>query len=252
MRQLTPPGMVPNDVPDELDIERGYWHGYSTAERRAPRPDIDRPINIIPTMQREPVSDPPQTPLWVNTNCPPWVCPPTWSQPVELCYDQCIPTYEQAKNMFCYTVPADYFLVIRNIYWEALNAQQYDVFQFDFLVDGSTRISVEDMLIDPAAPNQANRYAMAGSVRPMPTHIVVDRNHTLCVRATLRGPINLAGLSPYFPGQPITTGNCQMKVCIQGWLANLREDVDGAPRPTDLGDAASITLEDDQSRGGYP
>ncbi len=43
-----------------------------------------------------------------------------------------------------------------------------------------------------------------------------------------------------------------MNVIVNGWLANLREDLDGGPRPTDLGDLDFTALEDDQSRGGYP
>jgi hypothetical protein len=251
MRPLGNP-VRPVVPPDDRDLDNAYWHGYSVVGRRATKPDIDRPIVQMPMMEREPESAPPQTPVWVNGNCPPWICPPAWAVPVELTMEKCIPFYEQATLMdFCFTVPQDYVLVIRNLSWEALNAVQYDVFQFDFLVDGSTRLSIEDMLIAPGSANPAHKYALAGHTRPMPTHLVVDRNHTLCIRAILRGPIDFAGNSPFFPGQPIVTANCLMKVVLQGWLANLRENVDGGPRPTDLGDGGGFYV-DTHDRDGTP
>jgi hypothetical protein len=236
--------------PDAVD--RGYWQGWSPVRQVATKPAIDRPINILPTAEREPEGVDPQTPVWVNTNCPPWICPPFWAVPVELTYDTCLPFYEQATQVFCYTVPADYFLVIRNISYEVLNAVIYDVFQFDFFVEGANRIRIEDMLIDPTSANPAHRYALAGHTRPMQTQLIVDRNQTLCVRAILRGPIDFNGVSPNAPGDPIITGNCIMRILLQGWLANLREDVDGGPRPTDLGDLDFVALEEDQSKGAYP
>lgn len=164
----------------------------------------------------------------------------------------CVPSYELAVLLSpVITMPSDYMLVIRNIAWIADNAELLDVFQVDFLVDGNIRCSVEDIIIQNTV-RPAYRNGLATTLRMMPTHIVVDRNHALSVRATLRGPIDLAGNSPKFPGQPITTGDCTMQVFLQGWWANLRENLDGAPRATDLGDAGNITLEDDQSRGGYP
>lgn len=237
VRRLPSAGMRPVDPGSTQDIDRGYWYGYSPIVPRETRAPVDRPINIVPTAEREPESAPPFEPVWVNANCPPWVCPPFWSQPFETTFDGCLPFYESASLIGdCYTVPQDHVLIIRNISYEVFDAVQYDVFQFDFLVDGSRRFGIEDMLIAPAVANPGRRYALASHDRPMPTNLVIDRNHTLCIRGILRGPINLAGESPYFPGQPIVTGDCTMKVILQGWLANLRENIDGGPRPTDLGD----------------
>ncbi len=241
-------------------LNKSMWDGYNRVERMPAKPSLDRPIYQIPTMEREPASTPPNTPLWINTNCPPWVCPPFWSQPFDRTFERCVPFYEQATLLYLdgdpavsmFQVPQDYCLVIAGFSYEALNAELYDVFQFDFLVDGLTKMVHEDISIDGAQPNPANKYALAGHTRQIKTHLVIDRNHTLAIRATLRGPIDFAGLSPYFPGQPITTGNCNMKIMLQGWLANLRENLDGAPRATDLGDADGLLLDETQSKGGYP
>lgn len=242
-RQL--PAQPMQNLPPAGDggLDRGYWHSYTPVVRRnvPTMRGMNRPLFEVPTASGGPPSAPPATPAWINTNCPPWVCPPFWSQSVETTATGCAPTYEQSILLApTITVPQDYMLIVKGISYEALNAELYDVFQIDFFIDGSLRMSIEDMLIDTAPANQALRYGLAGHTRPMPTHLVVDRNHTLSIRTTLRGPINFQGNSPYFPGQPITTGDCSMKVILQGWMANLRENWDGAPRPTDLGSAASF------------
>jgi len=238
-----------------VGMDAGYFYGYVSQDqiqRRPSGPPLDRPIVIVPTAQREPESAPPQTPVWGNFNYPPWNNPPVWSVPMAQRYVGCVPQYEISVSLGCFTVPADRTMVIKEIGYQALNAAQGDVFQIEVLIDSSVRTSTEDINIDAAQANPAVRYGLFGHYRSMPTHILVDRNQTVCVRGTLRGPINLAGVSPYFPGQPITTGNCLMRAVLYGWLAPLREDIDGGPRPTDLGDMAMQALADDQSEGGLP
>lgn len=236
-------------------LHTSMWGGYTgldRIQRRPTGPMLDRPIIQTPTAQREPESAAPQIPVWGNFNYPPWTQPPVWSVPFAKELEGCVPQYEISVLLGCFTVPQDRTLVIKEIGYEALNAAQDDVFELEVTVDQSVRVRWEDINIDAAQANPAVRYGLFGHFRPMPTHILVDRNSTVCVRGTLRGPINLAGVSPFFPGQPITTGNCLMKAILYGWLAPLREDVDGGPRPTDLGDMDSVSLEDDQSRGGSP
>jgi hypothetical protein len=231
---------------------KGMWNGYAPqALWRPTKPPIDRPINILPTGERQPDSAPPQTLAWLNGNMPPWVNPPFWSVPIDLPHTVCMPWYEVDTLLGNTVVPKDRTLVIKNMSYQALNASINDVFTITLYVDGVIAATIEDIYIS-AAPNPAQRYALAGHFRPMPLNLVVDRNSTLTVRAQLRGPINLAGVSPYFAGQPILSTDCHFKVLLQGWMSNLREDLDGGPRPTDLGDFGMIPLEDDQSRGGFP
>lgn len=236
-------------------LDNAMWRGYVSpdqVQRRPSGPMLDRPIMIMPTAQREPESAPPQTPVWGNFNFPPWNQPPVWSVPFNQQYEACVPQYEISVSLGCFTVPADRTMVIKEIGYEALNAAQDDVFEIQVLVDQSVRAQWEDINIDAAQANPAQKYGLFGHYRPMPTHILVDRNATVCVRATVRGPIALNGVSPYFPGQPIVTGNCSMKSVLYGWLAPLREDIDGGPRPTDLGDMDFMTLDNDQQRGAFP
>jgi len=230
------------------------WSGYSDdlIIRRPTKPPIDRPINIMPTGQREPESDPPQTPLWINSNNPPWVTPPRWGKPVAMPFIACIPWYEVSTLLLpTYTVPDDYMLVIKEVSYEALNAAIFDSFVVDFMSNNQPLMQLEDMFIDNTTPNPAQQYANAGHFRPVPTNSFVDRTGAFTVRGTLRGPIDINGISPYFPGQPITSTDCMFKVIVYGYLANMRENVDGGPRPTDLGDFANLLMDDDQTGGAY-
>ena len=236
-------------------LDNAMWRGFvapGMVQRRPSGPMLDRPIMIMPMAEREPESAPPNTPVWGNFNYPPWNQPPVWSIPYSQRLEACVPQYEIGVTLGCFTVPADRTLVIKEIGYEALNAAQGDVFELEVTVNQSVRVRWEDINIDATQPNPAVRYALFGHFRPMPTHILVDRNCTVCVRGMLRGPVNLAGSSPYFPGQPITTGNCAMRAVLYGWMAPLREDIDGGPRPTDLGDMDFMTLENDQSGGAFP
>lgn len=233
-------------------MNAAMFYGYSPqAWYRPSKPPIDRPINLVPAAEREPESEPPQFPLWINANCPPFVCPPFWSVPVDLPFNACVPWYEVATSLGCEVIAQDRALIIRGISYEALNASLDDVFEITILVNNMPVAVIEDVYVQNT-PNPAQRYALAGHFRPMPLNIIADRNASICVKATLRGPITYAGVSPYFPGQPIVSADCQIKVLLQGYLANLREDLDGGPRPTDLGDFGGIIMQDDQSRGGFP
>jgi len=250
MTNRIPHHLLQRKPPNGVRMDPGYFYGYVPSP--VPRNmtlSVEMPVHQVPTGQREPDSAPPKFPMWTNTNCPPWVCPPFWSVPVNLEFSACVPQYELAVFIGSVVIPKDYYLIIKNVSYQALNAVQDDVFELEFQDSGRTLAKWEDILIDAAAVNPAQKYALAGHFRPMPTHMLVDRNHTLTVRGTLRGPINFAGVSPFFPGQPIVSPDCQMRVLVEGWLANLREDLDGGPRPTDLGDMDFVALCDDQQFG---
>lgn len=232
----------------------GIWTGPGAEARRLyTKPDIDRPIFRIPTGEREPESDPPQTPISLNTNKPGFTEPPLWSIPVQQVYSGCVPWYQVATMLAgCFTVPKDRAFQIRTLSYEALNAVQFDTFRFDILVNNAPVCTVEDMLVDTGAVNPAQQYGLAGHFRPMPVVIQADHESIVCVRATLLGQIGISGAPVTFAGNPILTGDCQMKILLGGWLAPLRDRLDGGPRPTDLGDMDFSALEQDQSRGGFP
>ncbi len=247
---LPTPNVVSVPAPSNRDVDYGYWYGWvPEAVRRHMTVNNDRPINILGVQEQLPESTDPQWPIWINANCPPWNCPPWWAVPLDIPFSKCVPWYEVDTILGGVQTPKEYFYVIKNICYEALNAAQDDVFEISLLVNNSLVARWEDIAVDAAQANPATMYGLAGAYRQMPTQFIVDRRSSISVRARLRGAINLAGVSPNFPGQPIITGNCEMKVILNGWAANLREDRDGGPRPTDLGDMGFIYLDDDQSGG---
>jgi hypothetical protein len=242
--------MVQTSLPNNDDVDRGYWRGWGPdPTRRVMTVPNDRPIYALPTEQQVPPSDDPQMAMWFNTNCPPWVCPPYWSKPLELAVNACVPWYEVDTLLGNLVVPKDWFYVVTDVSYEALNAVQDDVFEFSVLVSNNLVGRWEDSIADAAQPNPAEQDALSGHYRTLPLWFIADRRSNITIRGRLRGQINLAGVSPNWAGEPILSTNCQMKVILHGWMANLREDVDGGPRPTDLGDFGFIYLHDDQGGG---
>ncbi len=247
---LTPAPRPPLAKPDNADIDRGYWYSYAPEpERRTMTIPNDRPVYPIPAMSQLPRSTDPQIAMWFNTNQPPWVNPPYWAEPVDYPLNACVPWYEVDTLIGGIRVPGDRFYVIKQVSYEALNAAQDDVFEWTITANGQVVARWEDIAIDAAQVNPANKYGLSGHTRMLPLWFIADRSTAINVHARLRGAINLAGVSPNFPGQPILTGNCQMKIILQGWLSNLRENRDGGPRPTDLGDMGFLALSDDQGGG---
>jgi hypothetical protein len=244
---LNPDGSYPDPV------ERGYYHG-----RPPPIPpahgkniNVEAPIPIVPTNRKDPISEPPNKQLVINANCPPWNCPPFWSIPFDEEACICIPMARKEEFIFRYVVPQDRMLIIKGISYEIHNVDQYNSFSFKIMDNGMTRLSIEDMLIDPTSANPAHRYVFAGHTRQMPTHLFIDHNHSLVVSAEFLGILDFAGNSNYNEGD-ILAVNPEMCINIRGWLANVRDSRDGGPRPTDLGNLLHVPLTDDQSRGGRP
>jgi hypothetical protein len=226
----------------------GYWYGYVPApERRRMTVNMDRPAYRMGSGEETPPSDDPREPIVLNTNCPPWVCPPYWSIPLDLPTEVCVPWYQVSTQMPCFKVPQGYYWAVKGLSYEALNAAQDDVFEFEVTVDGQQVLLFEDVVADAAQPNPAQKFGLAGHFRELPCHFIADFNTTVCARATLRGAVTLAGNSPNWPGQPIATGNCQMLLVFHGWLAPNRQNVEGGPRATDLGDFGNLNLMDDQA-----
>lgn len=245
---LSPRAIAPLARVNNADVDRGYWYGYAPEpERRTMGVNVDAPVYPVPVMAQMPRSTDPQSVVWFNANCPPWVCPAYWSVSVDQPISGCVPWYEVDTLLGGFRVPGDRFYVIRQVSYEALNAAADDVFEWSISVDGKLVARWEDIGVDVAQANPAHKYGLSGHTRMLPLWFIADRNSSLNVHARLRGAIDLAGNSPNFPGQPILTGNCLMKILLQGWLSPLRENRDGGPRPTDLGDLGFIALDDDQS-----
>jgi hypothetical protein len=238
-------GVSPPEAP-------GIWHGPGAGQypRRGRLVPMDRKAYEYSAAEEIPSplegtagpEDGP-TPVWINAACPPWICPPVFAVPVDLPVVACIPWYEVATTMGCIETPRGYLLVIKDVSYEAANAAQLDVILFQILVNGQLQAEWEDIVADAVQPNPVHRMALSGHVRPLPLHIVVPTNAEVCVKATLRGQIDLAGVSPKWPGEPITTGDCHVRVLLHGWYFPAMDNVEGGIRQGMVGDVGNRLIE---------
>jgi hypothetical protein len=56
------------------------------------------------------------------------------------------------------------------------------------------------------------------------------------VSATLQGAIDFNGVSPAWPGQPILTPDCHVKMLFNGWYFPAMNNIEGAMRQASMGD----------------
>lgn len=233
-----------------VTVDNGYWHGPAPVPvRKEMSVNNDRPVPLISVGQKQPISTDHQQSVWFNTNCPPWVCPSYWAFPLDMPIRQCIPWYLVDTSVGVITVPDDWLYIIKGISYESLNGVQGDVFTFRCLVNDSTQLEWEDIVADAAQPNPAHKFGIAGHTRPLPVHIIAPQSSTIRVTSILNGPLTLAGTTPRFSGEPISSGDCTVKVLLNGWAMPARENIRSGARPTDLGDFGNLPLMDDQ--GGW-
>lgn len=183
------------------------------------------------------------TPISINAGCPPWHCPPLWSVPVDFPVLRCIPWYMVDTLMGTLEVPKGYLLVIKSVSYEAANAVQDDVLSFQVSVNGQPAARWEDMIADAAQVNPAHRMALCGHTRELPLHIVVPVNSAVTVSAMLMGAIDFNGVSPNWPGQPILTPDCHVKMIFNGWYFPAMNNVEGAIRQASMGDIDNRLLD---------
>ena len=179
------------------------------------------------------------TPVLLNSACPPWLCPPLFSVALDFPTTKCIPWYVVKTLMGDLDIPKGYLLALKSVSYEAANASQDDVVQFEILANGQPVAQWEDMVVDAAQPNPAHRFALCGHIRELPLHIVVAPNSKVSVVATLLGAVDFAGNSAAWPGQPITTGDCHVKMLFNGWFFPAMSNVQGSPRQGFIGDAGN-------------
>jgi hypothetical protein len=182
-------------------------------------------------------------PILLNTVCPPWHCPPLWSVAIDFPATECIPWYMVKTLMGTLNVPKGYLLVIKGVSYEAANAVQDDVVSFEVAVNGEPRATWEDVVADAVQPNPVHRMALSGHIRELPLHIVVPVNSTVTVSATLMGAIDFNGVSLNWPGQPILTPDCHVKMLFNGWYFPAMNNIQGAPRQAFNGDMENRLLD---------
>lgn len=240
----------PMPLPPEPSGPDIFWgDGVThTHERRG----IIRPMDELPRVYASADEIPPpvdeqdnlgNTPISLNTGCPPWLCPPMWSVALDFPAVACIPWYMVKTLLGTLNIPKGYLLAIKSVSYEAANAVQGDVVGFEVFVNGEQRAQWEDMVVDAAQPNPAHKFGLCGHIREMPLHIVVPVDSTVTVAATLMGAIDFNGVSPNWPGQPILTADCHVRMIFNGWYFPAMDNVQGGIRQASMGDMGNRMLD---------
>lgn len=235
---------VPTPRNDDVDLY--YWRdpGVPTPPRRGGYRPVDNQLFRIPTAE-EVDGDDAQIPFWATGNCPPWNCPPYWAIPFSETFEVCVPTYEQEYTIGQINTGDMEMSTLKSVSYEVTTGLgQYELFEFKSYRGGQLRATWEDMTVDPTTFDPSERYAFAGHNKPLLLEDRVDRARNMRFTVKARGIVNLAGTSIHSPGDPITP-SANFKLVVHGWVAPLRHNVDGAPRPTDLGNMGFIPMNED-------
>lgn len=181
--------------------------------------------------------EPPE--LLVNTH------PPVWNQPnfASKAFDKegaftNIPFYETPYPIFNFLTDPATLLRITGVSYDCTCMVQYSVFTWYVYRSGDLLSSWEDCLINPAAANPAERWALGGHVRPIPYYGRYDRNDQLTATVVAHGvePFTHTNADPAL---------CAARICFSGWIANVEDERDGKSRAAEFGNLSSIPAQED-------
>lgn len=238
--------MVPADVDRRSeDVDRQYWRGsVPDIPRRGHYHAEDDQLLMIPTNQLEEKGAEPQNRAWAVGSCPPWNCPSNWAEPFEYRFERCVPTWEEDYYMGSILAPDMAMMIIKSVSYEVISGLgQYDLFEFS-MKDPALQAQWEDMIIDIGVAATHGKYVFSSDVLPLPLEYHLDRAKRANFFVKARGVVTLAGASNHFPGELIDP-NAHFRLSVQGWLAPIRKNVDGAPRPVDLGNMEFANLDEE-------
>jgi len=171
--------------------------------------------------------------------------PPVWNQPtfMSLAFDKetgfvNVPFYETPVPLFQYQTDPATTLRITGVSYEVTCQVQYSIFVWSIYRSGDLLSQWEDCLVNPAAPNPANRWALGGHLYPIPFFGRLDRNDLLTATVTARGV------------EPLVHTNadlamCAARICFTGWVAKVEDERDGKSRAAEFGALSSYpTMKD--------
>jgi hypothetical protein len=175
----------------------------------------------------------PRPRLALNARVPQYDTPSYFSKALEIKNKICCTFYRRRTLVLNYTVPADMMLVLTGISFTQSGLQPGEVVRVTLSRSGSEMISVDDMYMGPLSPEPSGTWAFSSQIEPLPLWMMVDRDQTLTVW------LEVLGVWP-FVGGPVDPWCGDLTVYLSGWLANLRDGRDGAPRPIDQGSMNDI------------
>jgi len=219
------PTYRPAAQPDNLDIDRAMWTGYT------PAPRVEMPEAPSPARQRElPVGEewpkvplPPMFPWFAQRNCTPYQCPTPWAQPFHSVSEICLPFYATEYTVWSYHVPDTRILVLQELGYEFGGFAIGEQLLIRVRRDQEVMAEWVEYVV-AISPNPAHRYLFGGVNRPIPVKLRVDRAQALTVTVTAIGP---------FPNNrtPADALNINAKMLVYGYLDQLRDTREGGFRP---------------------
>lgn len=248
--------MRPVTPPDNYDVDLQMWRGWveppeQITGKRGGWREPDDQLFKIPTQEMEEPGDDPKHQIWVTGNCPPWNCPGFWSYPIEQTFTICLREWEVDTLVGTIAAPEMGMLVIKSLSYDFISGlKQYELFDVVLRESGAERLRVEDMIIDPTKANPSHKYVFAGDSQPLDVWQRIDRNHKALFQVRARGVTDFSGTSTHAPGDPIEP-SAWFRLTVAGWVTPLRNNNDGAPRATDLGNMENLMLDPDRYLEGF-
>lgn len=229
------PGPTPSK---EMDVDAQMWTGYTPTppveEVVEDLNDLEEPWNAprpqIPTFRPPPKGAPPYYPSFVQFECPPWQCPNVWASPLEKVGEVCVPWCATDVAVLQVPIEKTRLAILLGVSYEIEQAavNDGDLFTIRVLRNGQEYARWQDMVIDNAATDPANRYLFGGHLNPIPVTLRIDHDEHLTITFRYDGPIN----APCTPADPF---NGDVKIVTEGFLNLLRDTRQGAPKFTTSG-----------------
>lgn len=245
---LNAPPMLPVDPGRNEDVHTQMWSGPGAEfpRRGGGYTPPDDQLFLVGSNEHGPESVDGQVPLWVTASCPGWNCPSFWSKPFSETYQICLPTWETEFTLGILTAGEMDMRIIKSVsYHIESGLSQYDLFEMKMYESGMLRATWEDMIIDPTTADPSHQYVFAGHTKPLELWQRIDRNRKARFTVKARGLVDLAGVSNHAPGDPIVPDACNFTLVVNGWVAPIRQNNDGAPRVGDLGNQLFVDMDPD-------
>lgn len=226
---------LPLDPLSNEDIDKAYWF-FATP------PTLDRSVKNyapafhaipVPTNMAPPSAEERDAQMHVSMRLPQYDNPNFWAKPFEPNACICCAWFARPTIVYNFQVPDTYMVILKGISFDiTTDFPQGTIFQVEILRGGSVAASFEEIVVDPLNPDPSKRCAFSSHDQPSPLFVLADRGESLTVVITVKG------LYPFTRTEQETFCGT-ICILLQGWLASIMDNRDGAPRPSDVGDMRS-------------
>ncbi len=209
------------------DLDRELFTFFSPIEEfidPEPPPNLARVgtrpgiVNAGPMPQQRP----PRYGLLAQRTWAPWIEPAYWSDPWDVDGDICLPFFGMRRTVISIEVPDTRLGILTGVSYDLDQTTAFDGMQFEVRVcrNGQVLAAWTDRVMNNAAANPNERYAIGAHDDPVPVRLSFDPNTQLTIEFILDGPAN-------------QVFNGLVYVLTRGYLSRLRDTRQGAPKMTE-------------------